>query len=207
MGLGKEFPSTPSGSCSGYVKTSREVADAGSLSTDARDSKIGKATDDTWFVAAVDLPSKLDRHPVFGVAGSNVASNADSGATAPPNSDFDCFVKGVFGSDSGYGKVTAGVNVAGTGFERPMPGFHLGIAPQSTVRSDLSLASVFNTSRWSPFQMGHSCHTVGGYCADSGRRAHGGEDYAARFLFLVPLCLALMQASRFTNSWFMMYMV
>ena len=90
----------------------------------------------------VSDPNKLDRHPDFGVAGDSVASNADSGATsqvlkvpAPPNSDSDRFGKGVLQSVSGYGKVTAGVNiaVASTGFERPLPDFSAAIVADTGI--------------------------------------------------------------------------
>ena len=40
--------------------------------------------------------------------------------------------------------------------------FHMGSVSQSTVRSDLSLASLNNTSMWSPSQMGHRSYAVGG---------------------------------------------
>ena len=56
--------------------------------------------------------------------------------------------------------------------------FHLGSVSQSTVHSDLSSASVNNTSMWSPSQMGHRSYAVGGDYTDSGRRGH----YATRFL-------------------------
>ena len=80
--------------------------------------------------------------------------------------------------------------------------FHLGIASQSTVRSDLSSASVINTSMWIPFQMGHKFHTVGGDCADSGKRGHGGEDYAARF-FCSWFCCAwlLLEDGQVAYAW------
>ena len=82
----------------------------------------------------LQLTTRISR---IGIAGANVASNADSGATspAPPNSDSDRFVKGVLGSVLGYGKVTAGVNivVAGTGFERSMPDFRAAIVVDTGI--------------------------------------------------------------------------
>ena len=91
------------------------------------------------------------------------------------------------GTGSGIGSISYAI-VDGSGTDSRGHGggdsrFHLGLAFQSTIlfRSYLSSAAVINTSMWSPFQMGHSFHAIGDDGTGSGRRGHGGEDYAALF--------------------------
>ena len=76
-----------------------------------------------------------------------------------------------------YYAIVGGFGIDSSGLGGGDSRFHLGFISQSTVRSDLSSASMNNTSMWSSSQMGHISYAVGGDYTDSGRRGH----YATRF--------------------------
>ena len=114
--------------------TQKGDAVAGSRSSGARDSKIGKATIETILVASFDAD--------YGVVVANIAFNADSGSFSPvlvgytpPRSDLDRFENGVLQSVSGYGDaVIAESDVAGCNIAAAISSVMLGYVPPCSVR-------------------------------------------------------------------------
>ena len=107
---------------------------AGSPSSGARDSKIGKATIETILVASVDAD--------YGIIVANIASNADSGSFSPVlvgyaslRSDLDRFENGVLRSVSGYGDVViAESDITGSNIIASISSVMLGYVPPCSVR-------------------------------------------------------------------------
>ena len=127
---------------------------AGSRSSRARDSKIGKATIETILVASVDAD--------YGVVVANIASNADSGSFspvlvgyAPPRSDLDRFENGVLRSVSGYGNaVIAESDVAGSNIAAAISSVMLGYVPPCSVRDSKRPSSDHGIAIFPPARSG-----------------------------------------------------
>ena len=134
--------------------TQKGDAVAGSRSSGARDSKIGKATIETILVASVDAD--------YGVAVANIASNADSGSFSPvlmgytpPRSDLDRFENGVLRSVSGYGDaVIAESDVAGCNIVAAISSVMLGYVPLCSVRDSKRPSSDHGIAVFPPARSG-----------------------------------------------------